>query len=88
MKKQKERFCMTLSPESLAKVDSMAKDIQASRVVVMEIIVAFYFLYVGLHKREKPLNRRPCPRDGGVPRVSVAGAPAVTEQGAGFEVLT
>jgi hypothetical protein len=47
------RFNMTLSPELLEMVDNMAQSMNAYRVDVVEIAVAFYFKYVGLGLYDK-----------------------------------
>jgi len=51
--KKTERFNIALSVDTLAAVDRIAQDINAYRVDVIEIMIAFYLAYVGLHKHEK-----------------------------------
>jgi len=48
-----ERFNIALSVDTLKAVDRIAQDLNAYRVDVIEIMIAFYLAYVGIHRHER-----------------------------------
>ena len=58
MQRKTERFNIALSVDTLEMVDRIAQDLNAYRVDVIEIMIAFYLAYVGIHRHERLMKVR------------------------------